>query len=223
VGAGNLSARGGPAMSGLRDLNLIHFFDFYLATTFLLSTAARVRQYAAVLALVRGFPSRWPKLLALMSQHRSIFLTWETLAPAALALALLTAQVLASRVFWEGAELTLGGLTEHPIAIPFVALFGLGMLAVDLYFILVVAQIDRPEVEKYLDQAEFWLKSWAAPVVRTVTFGRVNPRRMVAAEVQAALTSASKELNVTLWWVVLQTALRIAYGLSLWITYAVTG
>ena len=79
------------------------------------------------------------------------------------------------------------------------------MLAVDLYFILVVGEVDRQQVEPYLDQAEFWLKSWAAPVVKAVTFGIVNPRKMVAVEVQTALVSASKVLNVNLWWVVLQT------------------
>jgi hypothetical protein len=82
--------------------------------------------------------------------------------------------------------------------------------------------VDRGEVEKYFDQAEFWLRSWAAPVVRTVTFGFINPRRMVAVEVQTALVGASKVLNTNLWWIVLQTALRVGYGLSLWLTYVVT-
>jgi hypothetical protein len=214
-------------MSGLRDLNLIHFFDFYLATTFLLSTAVRVRQYLAVVGLVRSFPSRWPRLMALVSQHKSILLTWGTLRPALLALGLLVVQMVLSRFLFPDAGrppygITPGRLLEHWPALPFVAVFGLGMLAVDLYFILVVAPVDRPEVEKYLDQAEYWLKSWAAPVVKTFTLGWINPRQMVAVEVQTALVSASKELNATLWWVVLQTALRVAFGLTLWLTYALT-
>lgn len=207
------------------DLNLIHFFSFYLAAAFLLSTAQRVRQYLAILALVRSFPSRWPRLFDLVKQHRSIFLTWSTLAPGLLALGLWAVQTLASRLLWPEAGrpphgLTLARLTEHPWAIPFVAGFGLGMLAVDVYFILVVGEVNRREMEGYFDQAEYWLKSWAAPVVRVVTFGFINPRRMVAVEVQTALVSASQLLNTTLWWVVLQTALRIAFGLSLWLTYA---
>jgi hypothetical protein len=220
-------AAGGAVMSGLWGLNLIRLFDFYLATTFLLSTAVRVRQYAAVLGVVRSLPARWPRLMALVKQHRGIFLTWETAAPAALALLLMLAQMLASRLLWPEAGVPPGGLTvgrlgEHPLALPFVGLFGLGMLAVDVYFILVVSEVDRGEIEKYLDQAEFWLKSWAAPVVKTVTFGYVNPRKMVAVEVQSALVSGSKMLNVNLWWVVLQVALRIGYGLSLWLTYSLT-
>ena len=214
-------------MSRIGDLSLIHLFDFYLATTFLLSTASRVRQYSAVLALVRSFASRWPRLMELVKQHRSIFLTWQTIAPAVLALALLVVQTLASRLLWPEAGrppngLTVARLLHHPLAVPFVALFGLGMLAVDVYFILVVGEVDRPQIEKYLDQAEFWLKSWAAPVVRTMTFGFVNPRQLVAVEVRTALIDASKVLNANLWWVVLQTALRVGYGLSLWLTYALT-
>src|SRR5262249_2576496 len=183
VGAGSLSgAARGAVMSRISDLNLIHLFDFYLATTFLLSTASRIRQYSAILALVRSFPSRWPRLMELVKQHRSVFLTWQTIAPAALALALLVIQTLASRLLWPEAGrpptgLTVDRLFQHPLALPFVGLFGLAMLAVDVYFIVVVGEVDRGQTEKYFDQAEFWLKSWAAPVVRTVTFGFINPRQ----------------------------------------------
>jgi hypothetical protein len=214
-------------MSGLWNVNLIRLFDFYLATTFLLSTAARLRQYAAVLGVLRSLPGRWPRLLAVVKQHRGVFLTWETAAPAVLALVLMLIQMLASRLLWPQAGqppegLTLGRLFEHLLALPFVGLFGLGMLAVDVYFILVVGEVDRREIEKYLDQAEFWLKSWAAPVLKTVTFGYVNPRKMVHAEVRTSLLSARQMLAVNLWWVVLQAALRIGYGVSLWLTYALT-
>ncbi len=43
---------------------------------------------------------------------------------------------------------------------------------------------------------------------------------MVAVEVRAALVSASRLINYTLWWVSIQTGLRMAYGLSLWGTWA---
>ena len=212
-------------MTSLRDLSLIPFFDFYLATMFLLSAAQRVRQYLAVLGLVGGFPSRWPRLLGLVRQRRDLFLTGATVAPAALALALWLAHSLASRLVWPEAGrpphgLTLGRLAERPGAFAVVAAFGLGMLAVDVYFLVVVGRVDRAETEKYFDQAEYWLTSWAAPVVKAVTFGRINPRKMVAAEVEAALVSATRLLNATLWWTVLQAGLRVAFGLSLWGTYA---
>jgi hypothetical protein len=212
-------------MDGFWNLNLIRFFDFYLALAFLASTTARVRQYQNVLALVRAVPGRWPHLFQLVRRHGNIFLTWPTVGPALLALALLTVQMLASNLVWPEAGrppygLTTARLAEHPVAVPFVLLFGAAMFAVDLYFVLVVGEIDRAEMEKYFDQAEYWLRSWTAPVVRVFTFGRINPRQMVAAEVRTALVAASQLLNTTLWWVSLQVGLRIAFGLALWLTYA---
>jgi hypothetical protein len=117
--------------------------------------------------------------------------------------------------------LTLERLWDHPLAIPFVALLGLAMLGFDVVGIVWVGQVDRGEIEKYLDQAEYWLRSWAAPVVRTLTFGFLNPRQMVAVEVHKALVGVSQMLNFTLWWVVVQTGLRILLGLSLWLTYLI--
>ena len=43
---------------------------------------------------------------------------------------------------------------------------------------------------------------------------------MVASEVEKALVQASRLLNNTLWWVIAQTSMRIAFGLSLWLTWA---
>ncbi len=97
---------------------------------------------------------------------------------------------------------------------------GLAMVAVDLYGLVRIGQIDRPVMEQYFDQAEYWLRSPASSVVNVVTFGFVNPRRMVADEVRKALVDASGMLNTTLWWVNVQVALRIAFGLTLWLTWA---
>ena len=38
--------------------------------------------------------------------------------------------------------------------------------------------------------------------------------------VKKALVGASGLLNFTLWWVTVQTGLRFAFGLSLWLTWA---
>jgi hypothetical protein len=95
------------------------------------------------------------------------------------------------------------------------------MIALDGWATWRVGEIDRGMMEKYFDQAEFWLRSPAAGIVRFVTLGRVNPRKMVSVEVQSALVSASKLLNANLWWVSLQAGLRIAFGLSLWTTYMI--
>ena len=46
---------------------------------------------------------------------------------------------------------------------------------------------------------------------------------MVAVEVQSALLNASQVLNSSLWWMAVQTTLRLLFGLSLWLTYAFSG
>jgi hypothetical protein len=207
-------------MTWLWDLNLIRFFDFYLALAFVLSTAMRIQQYRAVLGLIFTVPERWPRLFELVRQHRSIFLTWANLIPALVALILCVIHTLACRVVWPHANLTLGQLAHTGAAVPVVAMLGLAMLGVDGYGIWKVGELDQTELEKYFDQAEYWLRSWTAPVVRIVTLGRVNPRQMVAAEVQTALLSTGQMLNSTMWWVSVQAGLRIAYGLSIWLTFA---
>jgi hypothetical protein len=211
----------------LWQFNLIHLFDFYLTLIFILSTALRVRQYRELIGLVRKVPGRWPRLYELIKRHRSILLTKATLGPALLALGLWVTQILASQLVWPDAGrpekgLSLGRLWEHPAAVPLVLTLGVAMVAFDLYGAIKVGAFDHKQMEAYFDQAEYWLKSWTAPVVRVFTLGFINPRRMVAIEVRSALESATRLLNSTLWWVCIQTGLRIGYGLSLWGTYAWT-
>jgi hypothetical protein len=214
-------------MSGLSSLSLIHVFDFYLVFMFAAGTIRRIDQYLNLARLVVRLPGRWPRLLALVATHRTLFLTWATVLPALLALALSVVQLIASRMIWPEAGqpvsgLTWGRLLDHWPALVVVVPLGLTMLAVDAYGILVVGVIDRAQIEKHFDQAEYWLGSRAATVVRVFTFGFVNPRRMVAVEVRKALVDASRLLNTRLWWVIVQTGLRIAFGLSLWLTWALT-
>jgi hypothetical protein len=209
-------------VSDLANLNLIHLFDFYLAVAFLASTSVRIQQYRSILGLVSAVPGRWPHLFALVRQHRSVFLTWTTVLPGILALTLSATHMLACRLVWPQANLTLGYVTEKWHATPIIVLLALAMLGIDWYVTFTFGKIDRDLMRKYFDQAEYWLRSWTAPVVRIFTLGYINPRRMVAVEVQKALVQASRLMNATLWWVSLQVSLRVAFGLSLWLTYAWT-
>ncbi len=209
-------------MSELAHLNLIRFLDFYFMFTFLAGTVRRLGQYHSIGRLAVSLPGRWPRLLALVTQHRTIFLTWSTVMPALLALLLSLIQLVASRQLWPQAQMTAGELARHWWALAAAVPLGLAMFALDAHGILAVGRIDRAEMEKYFDQAEYWLRSKAATVVRVFTLGFVNPRRMVATEVRKALVSTSALLNTTLWWVSMQTALRVAFGLTLWLTWAAT-
>jgi hypothetical protein len=208
-------------MSWLHDLRLIPLFNFYLAIFFLVGTLRRLRQYRTFLVLVRTMPNRWPRLLALVRQHWGVFVTWGTVLPLAIMLGLILVNWTASTVLWpEAANFTLGDLFGLWPAVPVVLTCGACMFAFDVYGLVRVGVVNREQMEKYFDQAEYWLKSWAAPVVRIFTLGYVNPRKMVAVEVRAALVNASKLINYTLWWVSIQTGLRMAYGLSLWGAWA---
>jgi hypothetical protein len=209
-------------MSELAHLDLIRFFDFYLMFMFLAGTVRRIGQYLSIGRLAVAGPGRWPRLIDLVKQHRMVFLTWSTLLPALLALLLSVMQLVASQEIWPQAHLTAGELAQHGWALAVLAPLGLGMLAVDLYGIIIVGEVDRALMEKYFDQAEFWLRSRTATVVRVFTLGYVNPRRMVAVEVQKALVEASRLLNTTLWWMAVQLGLRIGFGLALWVTWALT-
>jgi hypothetical protein len=184
------------------------------------SSYLRISQYRAILALVRAVPGRWPRLFELVKQHGMIFLTWPTVLPAVLACLLSIVHMLACRLIWPQANLTLAGLVTHGAALVVVATLGIGMFAVDWYATFTVGEVDRAQMEKYFDQAEYWLRSWTAPVVRVFTLGYINPRQMVAVEVGKALLEASRLINSTLWWVSGQVGLRVAFGLALWLTYA---
>jgi hypothetical protein len=165
-------------------------------------------------------PGRWPKLFTLVKQHHGVFLTWGTVRPAALALLLTVVNVVLSRVVFPQADISLNALLPEWWMLPALAVSAAAMLAVDGYFVVRVAAIDRADLEKYFDQAEFWLTTWKAPVVRFMTLGYVNPRRMVDLEVRKALEECSQLLNQSLYWVSLQVALRVLFGLLLWVAWA---
>jgi hypothetical protein len=212
-------------MDRLWHLNLIHLLDFYFAFMFFAGTYRRFQQYQAMAGLAWSMPGRWPCLLRLINKHRTVFLTWKTFAPALLAGLVLLVQMIASRVVWPHAGrpptgLELRHLFEHWPALGAVAPLGIAMLTMDLWGFLVVGAVDRPQMEQYFDQAEYWLRSPTAHVVKVATFGRINPRKMVTEETQKALEAASGMINYTLWWIVTQTMLRFGFGLSLWLTWA---
>jgi hypothetical protein len=209
-------------MSRLLALNLIRLFDFYLILTVILSIYLRYRQYQDVLGLVFGVPNRWPRLFQLVTHHRTIFLTWPTLLPIGLTFALLLVHTLVYNFVWPSAELTPQDLWHHWWGLACVLVTGAAMGYLDFDAIFNAGQLDRPALERDLDQAEYWLRSWVSPAVSILTFGYVDPRRMVHEEVRKALTGVSLELNKMMWRWSVQIGVRLAFGLSLWLTWAIT-
>src|SRR4051794_26736516 len=93
------------------SLNLIHFLDFYFGFMFLAGTLRRLGQYQSVGQLVVAGPTRWPHLLKLLSEYRTILWTWSMILPALLALGLWLAQMLASRFVFPEAGTQADSLT----------------------------------------------------------------------------------------------------------------
>jgi hypothetical protein len=207
-------------MNWFASVNLIQLFDFYLAAMFVLGTYRRIAQYRAFAGLALGMPGRWPHLFQLVRQFRTIFMTWNTVLPSILALVIWVAHTLASRLIWHNAILTGADLLVQWKACCVMLPIGAAMLGVDIYFLVVVGEIDRAGIETNFDQAEHWLSSWHAPAVHFLSLGYVNPRRMVHEEVRTALVAASDLLNRSLYWTCVQMGLRVLFGLGLWMTWA---
>jgi hypothetical protein len=208
-------------MSWMLELRPVRLFELYLMFFFFLNLYLRIRQYRTVVGLVLSVQGRWPRLFKLVQGHGNLFLTWGTVLPGLLTLGLLLLHTLAYRVIWPQADLPLGKFLEVWPLLPVAAVSGVAMVGVDLWLCRMVAEIDRKMLEGYFDQAEYWLRSWTAPVVHVLSLGYINPRRIVSQEVRKALESVSLLLNSSLWLVSLQTGLRIAFGLSLWLAWIV--
>lgn len=202
-------------------VNLIVVFNGYLILSFLVSTGVNIRNYRAVLGLIFAFPNRWPKLLLLVKKHRTLCLGWPTLLVIGLALALVLANSLAIRLVWAQATVSFEGLWGRWLSLVTISLSGCLMLFLDGKAIFTAGNFDRTALEADFDKAESWLKSWMAPAVRLVTFGLVNPRHIVGAEVQKALVEANWNMIGGMGRSSLRMGMQLAFGLSLWISWAV--
>ena len=208
-------------MHWLMELRPIPLYSFYLVFLFVASTLLRLRQYNAVLSLVTGLRSRWPNLTKLLLAHRYIFLTWDTFRPLLVVVGLVTLNTLASQFIWPQAKaFSVADLVAIWPAVPLVVLTGGAMATFDIHGTLQIGEIDHAETEKYFDQAESWLRGWKAPAVRLLSLGWINPRQLVAKEVRASLEGATPWLHSTIRWFLIQSLLRIAFGMALWASYA---
>lgn len=207
-------------MHSLGVANVIHVFDFYLALMFVLGLSRRYLVYWDAVRLLVTLRGRWPRLLARLQAHHGVFVTTEVLRPLAVAVALMLTQFLCSRLIFPTAELTVNEMRAAGWPVAVILAGVLPMLAVDAYFLIFVGRFDRSSAEVYMDQAEHWLSSWKAPVVRVATFGYVHPRRMVDAEVQKSLETLSRTVSWAAWWVAVQVVCRMACGLTIWTVWA---
>jgi len=200
----------------MANRNLINLFDFYLAGMLLISVYRRRRVYADGIRLFLSTFTRRRKVIGSLSENREILLTWDVLRPVCTAVALMVIQWLCSRVVWPTATVKVGEVFDswwRTLAV--VAAF-VPMFAVDMYFLIRVGRFDRAETEKSLDQAENWLGTWKGAAVRVATLGYVNPARMVRDQVRQGLRDLGATVGWAMNWVAIQSACRLAFGLTVW-------
>jgi len=207
-------------MRSLLDFNFFSFLNVYLIVTFVLGTALRIKQYFALVDLVLALPERWPNLSQLLMKHKTLFLTWKTLLPLLITFIIMVVNFIAYMWVWPMAQITPGYLVEHPLPLLYLVPVTAGMLYLDVRAVFSIGVINRAELDPYFDQAEYWLRSWVAPAVKILTFGFVNPRKMVHEEVRKALESVGDQFSEMMWQWALQIGMRLVFGLSLWLTWA---
>jgi hypothetical protein len=205
----------------LNQINLIDAFTYYLLVAFAIGTILRLRNYYAIVRLIWSFPSRYPRLLDLLKKYRTIFLQGPTLLPIGCTAALTVANMLASQLLWSHASVTPADLSRHGAACVFIVPTGVAMLVLDFRAVFLFGKFDKEALEENLDKAESWLESWQAPALRILTFGLVNPRRIVNDQVREAILKANVIVNGQIWRWALQIGMRLAFGLALWETWMV--
>ena len=201
-------------------INLIRVFDFYLAATLVVSLARRYRVYWDTTVLLVRFRDRWPKLVNRLKLHHGVLLTRDVLRPLFAAVTLTGVQFVCSRLVWPTAVLPVPDVFAHWRMLGPITVAAVPMVLIDAYFLVRVGGFDRGSTEVYLDQAEHWLASWKTPAVRLATLGYVNPQRIVDAEVVKGLQNVGRLVSWASRWAAVQLAVRVLFGLTMWMVWA---
>lgn len=205
-------------MNRFTDANLIRLFDFYLALMFLVGLWRRRRVYLDSIRIAWSTVGKRKRLLGRVGGHKHLLLSTDVVRPFLLVVGLTVIQWICSRLIWPQATVTVSQVAAVWWQLPVVVAAFLPMLAVDTYFLINVARFDRGSTEVYLDYAETWL-GWRAPVVRVITLGIVNPKRIVDAEMKKGLEYLTQSASWAMWWTSVQSGLRVTFGLVIWLLW----
>ena len=205
-------------MPGLHAVNLIRLFDFYLALMMVIGLWRRRKVYWDSIRLVWSTLGKRKRLLERVGEHKHLLLSRDVVRPFLLVVGLTLVQWICSRLIWPQAVLTVGQVAESWWRLLLVIAAFVPMFAVDTYFLVRVGRFDHGSTAEYLDYAETWL-GWRTPVVRVLTLGMVNPRRIVDSEVKKSLEQLGKTASWAMWWTSAQSALRVTFGLVVWLLW----
>jgi hypothetical protein len=205
-------------MPDVFSANLIRLFDFYLALAFLVGLWRRRGVYLDAVRIALSTYGKRRRLLERVGGHKHLLLSTDVVRPFLVVVGLTVVQWVCSRLIWPHANISVRDLATVWWQLPIVVAAFLPMFAVDLYFLINVARFDRGSTEVYLDYAETWL-GWRAPVVRVITLGIVNPRRIVDAEMRKSLQQLTASASWAMWWTSVQSGLRVTFGLVIWLLW----
>lgn len=203
-------------MDWLLNINLLTLFDLYLIGVFAVGILIRYQQYRALILFIRRVPDRWPNLYSVLKEEKALFLNWSVMLPILGALSIMMIHAGLYRFVWNQAEISFTQLSQHWLWIGWIILTGLAMIGNDFYMLFSKSKQDFEAAEKQLEQAEFWLTSWAGTAVKVVTFGMVKPEKKVRKEIRKAIGNAVKAMDRMLYYWLIQIALRFLFGFSVW-------
>lgn len=204
----------------LSQMNVMGVYERYLILTFVLSLLMRFKQYRTNISFAWQFPQRWPSVLEVVKAHKGIFLTWTTLLPVGVTLAVLLAHSLCYRLIWQAADVTPTTLGNEWYLLPFLVLVCLTMLALDLQALFSTTQTDFDEIETALSRGEYVLSSRAMVALRVGSFGLFSPKKYIENRIEESLQAVRLVLLTQLRRWSFHTAVRIAFGFLLWWAYA---
>ncbi|MCS7166098.1 MAG: hypothetical protein RMI91_08205 [Gemmatales bacterium] len=201
-------------------INLIALYNLYLIVIFGVGIALRLRLYLQIMNFVLSLSHRWPKLGQLILEHRWILVAWQTLAPTVLTLIFTILHSLVVYYLLPEATLTPHDLRHHPVWTILLTILALTMLILD-GFSLYYGSTDviTSDLEKQLDQAEFWLSSRWSTIIEWLTLRKIRPRQLVREQLRTALQAVAVTINHAMWFWAIQLAVRLLLALAMWLTW----
>jgi hypothetical protein len=201
------------------DVNLLGVFELYLLLTFVLSAAIRFHHFRSNMNFLLHVPQRWPRMYGLIREQTGMFLRWTMLVPVGITLIVFLMYLVAYRLAWTDAVVSLRELRSVPLSTVLLVLIGGSMLALDSSALFRSSQWDYNQIEQNLTRGESALQSRTFKVVRWLTRRRIDPDRIVRSRVIDSLAAVRLTLIDQLRRQSVHTAFRIAFGFLLWMTW----
>lgn len=204
----------------LLKINLLSFFLGYVTLLFLLSLVLRMRFYTAIYEIAQYVARSCPSVFRLIHEHWFLCVRDRFLWLVGVYGSIIGLYFFFSRIVWPQAYVSPADLADWSPAVLVGTLILIAlMVAIDLVLTLQTSVIDKDVIIRDLKSAEEWLGGRLYAVLNLL--GRWNPIKNYADSLTA---ECMLWLNVVfrggMRMMILQTALRLLVGTSLFLTQA---